>query len=633
MAQDEFVDIRIRLKDARKFMSDAKGSAKSIDKIEKETLQADKAARKGSLGYKMFGKNVNHAGRASKFGAGMLKKAAGAALAAGSAYLGISAARSAVTTTVDLAKATIGLHKNLGLSVESSSAWAAVARSRGVDAKALNMSFGTLSKNATAAAEGTGASVDAFKKLGITQKELKTMSFEDVLARSADGLKKMGAGQERTALTMKLFGRGWQTVVPLLRGGSKEMDRQLNLAKKYGVTFKGHTVKSLGEFIQAERESKMAMMGLQVTFGTMIIPKLTKFLLWMNKTQVSMRKGESIFGDFKSAMKGTAKVIGSIIHFFQKHKTAADVLGKAVVALTGFLIIYKGVSIAVGIATKIAAVASGAWTAAQWLLNVALTANPIGLIIVGIAALAAGLFLAYKKVTWFRNAVNAVFGFVKKYYHWLILPIAPILFPILFIVKKWRWFKNAALNVFRAVKSAIGWVKTATNNTVGFVTRKWDQFIGFFRALPGKLGRAGRGMFNWVKDAFKAPINWVIRKWNSLEFGMDAKKIAGKTVVPGFHIGTPNIPLLAAGGNVIRSGASVVGDAGPEVLDLPRGARVTPLTRRASRVTPLRQRDLGELAGRMGDGRVIELHSHSYIDGREVQHSVTKHAADKAARR
>ena len=37
------------------------------------------------------------------------------------------------------------------------------------------------------------------------------------------------------------------------------------------------------------------------------------------------------------------------------------------------------------------------------------------------------------------------------------------------------------------------------------------------------------------------------------------------------------VPLLAEGGDIQSAGAAIVGEAGPELLDLPKGARVTPL--------------------------------------------------------
>jgi len=45
------------------------------------------------------------------------------------------------------------------------------------------------------------------------------------------------------------------------------------------------------------------------------------------------------------------------------------------------------------------------------------------------------------------------------------------------------------------------------------------------------------------------------------------------------------IPLLAEGGTVLRAGAALVGEAGPELVRLPRGATVQPLGTRATNVT------------------------------------------------
>jgi hypothetical protein len=39
----------------------------------------------------------------------------------------------------------------------------------------------------------------------------------------------------------------------------------------------------------------------------------------------------------------------------------------------------------------------------------------------------------------------------------------------------------------------------------------------------------------------------------------------------------PNIPMLAEGGDITEAGRVMVGERGPEFLDLPKGARVTPL--------------------------------------------------------
>lgn len=54
-------------------------------------------------------------------------------------------------------------------------------------------------------------------------------------------------------------------------------------------------------------------------------------------------------------------------------------------------------------------------TALQWLYNIALTANPIGLVIAGIAALAALFAVAYAKLDTFRGGVHAAWEGIKAF--------------------------------------------------------------------------------------------------------------------------------------------------------------------------------------------------------------------------
>lgn len=237
-------------------------------------------------------------------------------------------------------------------------------------------------------------------------------------------------------------------------------------------------------------------------------------------------------------------------------------------------------TVANGVATRATSAAVTLWTGAQWLLNAALTANPIGLVVAGLAALAAGFALAYSKVEWFRNGVNAVLGFVKKNWPTILAVLTgPIGLATLAIVRNWDKIKSGASAVFGTVRSA------------------FNKIVGFFSGIGGRIASATKGMWDGITSSFKGAINWIIRKWNGLHFGMKAKKIAGKTVVPGFDIGTPDIPLLADGGTILQRGSVIVGEEGPEMLDLPQGASVRPLDQGGGGVT--------RVITQLIDGRVL----------------------------
>lgn len=104
--------------------------------------------------------------------------------------------------------------------------------------------------------------------------------------------------------------------------------------------------------------------------------------------------------------------IGDLVGWLARNKDL-------VIALAGGLATYLVLTKAWAISTAIAAFATGGWTTSFWALNAAMTANPVGAIIVGIAALTAGLIYAYKHSEKFRNVVDTVFGALKTGFGWV----------------------------------------------------------------------------------------------------------------------------------------------------------------------------------------------------------------------
>ena len=57
-------------------------------------------------------------------------------------------------------------------------------------------------------------------------------------------------------------------------------------------------------------------------------------------------------------------------------------------------------------------------------------------------------------------------------------------------------------------------------------------------------------------------------------------KVSGSVGIPAIPTFTaPQIPMLAKGGMIRTAGSVIVGEKGPEMLTLPRGAQVTPLAK------------------------------------------------------
>lgn len=182
-------------------------------------------------------------------------------------------------------------------------------------------------------------------------------------------------------------------------------------------------------------------------------------------------------------------------------------------------------------ASGIARAATATWTGVQWLLNAALTANPIGLIIVGIAALVAIVVLIATKTTWFQDLWRVVWTFVKDK-----------------AVEVWDWLKSLP-----------------------------DKIGNVFSSIAGFISAPFRAAFNFVSDAWNNTVgrlSWSVPGWVPF--------IGGSTIsapqLPRFHAGVGRVPgapgsemlaVLQAGETVSASSSR---PSGPAALRMPSGS-------------------------------------------------------------
>lgn len=213
------------------------------------------------------------------------------------------------------------------------------------------------------------------------------------------------------------------------------------------------------------------------------------------------------------------------------------------------------------------AAVSGVMTAAQWALNAAMSANPIGLVVLAIVALVAGVVVAYKKLDWFKKGVNKAFdvlaagaAWVKK--HWptlLAILTGPIGIATLLIVKNFDKIKGAGTSV-------VGWVKSIPAKLRalgGMFGEAGKSVIGsFLNGLSKGAGFVG-GVATAIAKAVQGGLNDLIDNLNDLlEFKI---KIGPKS----FTVNPPDIGHIhafATGGIVTGPTLGLVGEAGPEAI-------------------------------------------------------------------
>lgn len=149
------------------------------------------------------------------------------------------------------------------------------------------------------------------------------------------------------------------------------------------------------------------------------------------------------------------------------------------------------------------------WTIAQALLNIALTANPIGVIIVAIAALASGIVYLATKTQFFqelwekvRMAASAVWQFLQQRWDQFIQ----------FFVDRWQQFSTTFMGVWNAVWNA---VKVAAEVVWNAIKAAWDVFTGMLKAA-------------W--EAFSAPFKMA---WEALWFAIRATAATVWAIIEG----------------------------------------------------------------------------------------------------
>ena len=106
-------------------------------------------------------------------------------------------------------------------------------------------------------------------------------------------------------------------------------------------------------------------------------------------------------------------MIRAIPEFVSENKTAFTALGVALLAFNGHLILAEANSIRLAAVEKARQIWTTAGTAAQWLLNTAMTANPIALVVAAVALLVAGFVTLYNNSVTVRAGISGLFSALK----------------------------------------------------------------------------------------------------------------------------------------------------------------------------------------------------------------------------
>ena len=205
--------------------------------------------------------------------------------------------------------------------------------------------------------------------------------------------------------------------------------------------------------------------------------------------------------------------------------------------------------------------ATATQTTAQWLLNAALNANPLGIVALAIGALVAAGVALYQNWDKVREAAGFLWDKVKEL--WDILldnpllalvagPIGGLIAACILVYKNFDTIKEKAGELWERIQEVFGFIRD-------FGVESWSEL--------------------W--NGFKPVINLISKGINTLIGGLNKINFDIPDWVPGiggnsFGINIPSIPMLAKGTDYFEGGVALVGEEGPELVNLPRGSAVTP---------------------------------------------------------
>jgi hypothetical protein len=190
----------------------------------------------------------------------------------------ISELKEAAKEAIDFGDAIEKAMAATGVGAEALQELAFAAKQTDVDFQTLTTSLFRMQKAISEAASGNNkALIQTFNELGLSIKELQQLDAADQFEAIAGALAQFKDEGDRAALGADIFGKGVQTLLPLLAQGADGVREFREQAHELGVVLTEEQVKALAETDQAIKQLSAAYDGLTRASTAAIAPKLTDF--------------------------------------------------------------------------------------------------------------------------------------------------------------------------------------------------------------------------------------------------------------------------------------------------------------------------------------------------------------------
>ncbi len=422
--------------------------------------------------------------KASGLGDKIKKGFGGAAKIGGASIAAVGAAGVALTKTVlDGASKTASYGDNIdkmsqkmGISAQAYQEWDAILQHSGSSIDGMQRGMMTLS---AAAEKGS----DGFKKLGISQKDLKKMNQEQLFAKVIEGLQGMESGTERTALAQQLLGGAAKELGPLLNTSAKDTEKMKKRVHELGGVMSDDAVKAAAAYQDSLQDMQTAFGGLSKKLFSQFMPSITKVMDGL--TEIFTGNGDKGIGMIS---EGINELVTNVT---EKLPDLID-LGVKIVGTIGKAILNNLPTI-LGAAGKIVGqIVAGLIKALPQLIE---KAPEI------ISSIIAGLKTAWPDIKAAGTALlKTLWNGIKTY--------APVLKSK--IVEIWGAIKSSALEAWESIKSTAAEMWQAIK----------DSVVNAIEPLKTKLGTIWEGIKKKIStaiDGIKTKIDTLKSKFESLK--------------------------------------------------------------------------------------------------------------------
>lgn len=340
--------------------------------------------------------------------------------------------------------------------------------------------FGIRSKDAS------DSSAAGFAALGLDATEMTTAFNEggeagkEAFGKVTKALFEMDDLTAQNMTGVALFGTQWEDVG--VKGVKSLVDTQGAISTTVDALGKINEVKynSFGESVEGIK--RQLITGIVLPLGDEVLPKMNEF-------------GNYLKTDLPSIIEGIKPVISGLIESIEFLADNFKIITPLVAGFAAGFVAYEIIGTVSGLVSAFRIATEGA-TIAQWAMNVAMSANPIGLAVIAIAAVvAAGVALWMNWDTISAKATEvftAIKTTISESVNWIInLFTVTIPESITLMVEFFSALPGEIVKIFNGVMDGISkWGKSVGSWVSTNVPKFIDAIVKFFDQLPGKIGYA-----------------------------------------------------------------------------------------------------------------------------------------------